>query len=41
MEVGDVLVYRDEHHLTDTLAAWLQPPLEAVLGPFMNALRHQ
>ena len=34
--IGDILVYRDGHHLTTTLALWLQPVIEQVLVPFVD-----
>lgn len=32
--VGDILVYRDSHHLTETFANWMTPVLEAELVPW-------
>jgi len=36
--VGNLLVYRDEHHLSDTIVRWLAPALREVLGPVLDAL---
>jgi peptidoglycan/LPS O-acetylase OafA/YrhL len=35
--VGDILVYRDSHHLTNTIAQWLTPLLDAQLVPWLTA----
>jgi hypothetical protein len=37
--VGDILVYRDSHHLSDTFVEWLTPLLEAAIVPFVTALQ--
>ncbi len=37
--VGDLLVYRDSHHLSNTFVSWLTPVLDAELGPFIDSLR--
>lgn len=34
--IGDVLVYRDEHHLTATMAGELAPVLEEALTPYLR-----
>ncbi len=34
--IGDILVYRDGHHLTTTLALWLEPLLDQVVAPFVE-----
>ena len=36
--IGDILVYRDGHHLTTTLALWLVPVIEQLLVPFVEDL---
>lgn len=36
--IGNLLVYRDEHHLSDTIVKWLTPAVESVLGPLLDAL---
>jgi peptidoglycan/LPS O-acetylase OafA/YrhL len=35
--VGDILVYRDSHHLTNTFAEWMTPVLAAELVPWIAA----
>ncbi|HNJ98143.1 MAG TPA: SGNH hydrolase domain-containing protein, partial [Ilumatobacteraceae bacterium] len=35
--IGDILVYRDGNHLSDTVAEWLEPLLDATLAPFVDA----
>jgi peptidoglycan/LPS O-acetylase OafA/YrhL len=35
--VGDILVYRDNHHLTNTFAEWMTPVLAAELVPWIAA----
>ena len=35
--VGDILVYRDSHHPTNTIAQWLTPLLDAQLVPWLTA----
>ena len=35
--IGDILVYRDSHHLTNTAAQWLTPLLDAELVPWLTA----
>ncbi|MDO8390011.1 MAG: acyltransferase family protein [Actinomycetota bacterium] len=35
--VGDILVYRDSDHLTNTFMQWLIPAVEAVVVPFVEA----
>ena len=37
--VGDILVYRDSHHLSDTFVTWFTPVLDAELGPYIDSLR--
>lgn len=37
--VGDILVYRDSHHLSDTFVSWFTPVLDAELGPYIDSLR--
>ncbi len=37
--VGDLLVYRDSHHLSNTFVSWFTPVLDAELGPFIDSLR--
>ena len=34
--VGDLLVYRDENHLTDTFVAWLAPVFDEFVAPFVE-----
>ena len=34
--VGDILVYRDGNHLSNTMAAWLAPVVDALVGPFVE-----
>jgi hypothetical protein len=34
--VGDLLVYRDENHLTDTFVEWLGPVFGELLAPFIE-----
>jgi peptidoglycan/LPS O-acetylase OafA/YrhL len=36
--IGNLLVYRDEHHLSNTIVRWLTPAVEAMLGPLLDAL---
>lgn len=36
--IGDILAYRDSEHLSDTIAAWLTPVMDAVVGPFVEDL---
>lgn len=36
--VGDILMYRDGHHLTTTAVLWLQPLLEQLIVPYVNGL---
>ena len=36
--VGDMLAYRDGHHLTSSFALWLTPLLDALIGPFVDDL---
>lgn len=36
--VGDLLVYRDTHHLTATAVLWLQPLLEQLIAPYVDEL---
>ncbi|MEQ1873119.1 MAG: acyltransferase family protein [Ilumatobacteraceae bacterium] len=38
--IGDILVYRDAHHLSDTIAQWLTPVVENLVGPFVDDLVH-
>lgn len=35
--IGDILVFRDSHHLTNTIAQWLTPLLDAQLVPWLTA----
>lgn len=35
--VGDILVYRDSHHLTDTMTRWLAPVLDRAIGDWISA----
>ena len=37
--VGDILVYRDSHHLSNTFVSWFTPVLDAELGPYIDSLR--
>ena len=37
--VGDILVYRDSHHLSNTFVTWFAPVLDAELGPYIDSLR--
>ena len=37
--VGDILVYRDSNHLSDTFARWFTPVLDRALGPYIDSLR--
>ncbi len=39
--VGDLLVYRDDNHLTTTYAAWLTPVLAAELDAALSAAGSQ
>ena len=34
--IGDILVYRDSHHLTNTVAEWMTPVLSAELVPWIS-----
>lgn len=34
--IGDILVYRDNNHLSETAAAWLSPLFEATVAPFVR-----
>lgn len=36
--VGDILMYRDGHHLTTTAVLWLQPLLEQLIVPYVDEL---
>ena len=36
--IGDILVYRDGHHITTTLALWMTPVLEQMIVPFVDDL---
>ncbi len=36
--VGNILVYRDFHHLSDTVMRWLTPTVSETLGPFIDAV---
>ncbi|MFZ9482565.1 MAG: SGNH hydrolase domain-containing protein, partial [Ilumatobacteraceae bacterium] len=35
--IGDILVYRDGNHISETAASWLSPLVEAVVAPFVSA----
>ncbi|MEY4607772.1 MAG: hypothetical protein RLY45_2532 [Actinomycetota bacterium] len=35
--IGDLLAYRDESHISNEAAAWLQPLLDALLGPWVDS----
>jgi peptidoglycan/LPS O-acetylase OafA/YrhL len=35
--VGDILVYRDSHHLSNTVVEWLTPVLDAAVTPWIAA----
>ena len=37
--VGDILVYRDSHHLSDTFVRWFTPVLDRAIGPYIDSLR--
>ncbi|MGB1727001.1 MAG: acyltransferase family protein [Ilumatobacteraceae bacterium] len=37
--VGDILVYRDSHHLSDTFVRWFTPVLNRAIGPYIDSLR--
>ncbi len=37
--VGNLLVYRDENHVSDAAMAWLTPLIEGVIGPPLDARR--
>ena len=34
--IGDILVYRDGNHLSETAAAWLSPLFEQVVAPWVR-----
>ena len=34
--IGDILVYRDGNHISETAATWLAPLLDLVLAPFVE-----
>jgi peptidoglycan/LPS O-acetylase OafA/YrhL len=36
--VGNLLVYRDEHHLSNTIVEWLTPVVSEILGPLLDAI---
>ena len=36
--IGDILAYRDSEHLSDTIAAWLTPVVDSMVGPFVDDL---
>jgi peptidoglycan/LPS O-acetylase OafA/YrhL len=36
--IGNLLVYRDAHHLSNTIVEWLTPALSEILGPFLDAI---
>ena len=36
--IGDILVYRDGNHLTNTIADWLTPIVDASIGQFIADL---
>lgn len=36
--IGDILVYRDGHHLTTTVVLWLMPLVERLIVPFVEDL---
>jgi len=36
--IGNLLVYRDEHHLSNTIVRWLTPAVDSVLSPMLTAL---
>ncbi|MSO59873.1 MAG: acyltransferase [Ilumatobacteraceae bacterium] len=36
--VGNILVYRDDHHLSNTVVKWLTPTMADILGPSINAI---
>ncbi len=36
--IGDILAYRDAEHLSDTMAEWLTPVMNSVVGPFIDDL---
>jgi hypothetical protein len=36
--VGNLLVYRDEHHLSNTIVEWLTPAVSEILGPVLDAV---
>ncbi len=35
--IGDILVYRDGNHLTETASSWLAPAVDALVAPFVEA----
>jgi peptidoglycan/LPS O-acetylase OafA/YrhL len=34
--IGDILVYRDGNHLTDTVTQWIAPLVDALVAPFVE-----
>jgi hypothetical protein len=34
--VGNISVYRDDNHISDVMARWLQPLLADKIVPFIN-----
>lgn len=37
--VGDILVYRDDNHVSDTAMIWLRPLIEAAIAPYLESVR--
>lgn len=37
--VGNILVYRDENHVSDTVMSWLRPLIERAIAPWLEHLR--
>ena len=35
--IGDILVYRDGNHITETAAAWMAPLVDQLIAPFVSA----
>ena len=38
MVTGDIMMYRDGNHLTDTFVRWLKPVIEANIGDYIDAV---